>query len=220
MNEVDIFKHCINEPLTIKDLDSLQLIEEEEGGKTQPEKRQQRRLVSLFYKVWSGFTKFVRSQIARSRPVFSPFVGRFYPRDNGTVAAFMPCVEFIDLGKFHFQENDYNLNPYAAEAKEKVSRVSSHSIASVVGTSQDTVNSILREIFTRYVILRPHRVVPPRQEGRHHASQHEGRRPLRPRKQTQIRVILNSLIYSLGRDRTEDAAFLALVVVQIPGCQM
>ena len=40
MNEVDIFKHCINEPLTIKDMDSLQLIEEDEGGKSHPEKRQ------------------------------------------------------------------------------------------------------------------------------------------------------------------------------------
>ena len=155
MNEVDIFKHCISEPLTIKDLDSLHLIEDDDGGKSHPEKRQQRRLVSLFYKVWSGFTKFVRSQIARNKPVFSPFVGRFYPRDNGAVAAFMPCVEFIDLGKFHFQENEWNLNPYSTEAKEKVTRVSSHSIASVVGTSQDSVNSILREIFTRFVICTP-----------------------------------------------------------------
>ena len=82
-------------------------------------------------------------------------MGRFYPRDNGAVAAFMPCVEFIDLGKFHFQENEWNLNPYSTEAKEKVTRVSSHSIASVVGTSQDSVNSILREIFTRFVICTP-----------------------------------------------------------------
>ena len=51
-------------------------------------------LVKLFYKVWSGFTKFIRSQVLQNRCAYSPFIGKFLQleqADGRPKFAFIPC---------------------------------------------------------------------------------------------------------------------------------
>jgi hypothetical protein len=53
--EIEVFKACIVQPLTIK---SWTKMIEEAGG---PSAEKDKTILKIFYKIWSGFTKFIRS---------------------------------------------------------------------------------------------------------------------------------------------------------------
>lgn len=58
--------------------------------------------------------------------------------DGTEKVAFIPASEFLDLGRFTYQEDSFNLNPLF-NVDSAVIKVSMTSIASVVGHSPDTV---------------------------------------------------------------------------------
>lgn len=76
----------------------------------------------LYYKVWSGLTKFIRSQVTQQRCVYFSLLGSFTTlaaingssteKDKETFV-YIPDVAFLDKGKFKYSDDDYNKNPYA-----------------------------------------------------------------------------------------------------------
>lgn len=69
--------------------------------------------LKLFYKVWSGFSKYIRSQCRQGRVFSCPFIGKFGPRkDNSEECYFIPSLDFIESANFKYEENDFNLSPF------------------------------------------------------------------------------------------------------------
>jgi hypothetical protein len=70
-----------------------------------------RKYIRFYYKVWSGFTKFIRGQIRQGKAVYSSYFGCFIPMDlldgyQGTnTVAFLPASDFIKKGKFVYNED-------------------------------------------------------------------------------------------------------------------
>ena len=57
--------------------------------------------MKLFYKVWSGLTKYIKSQCSKGRCVDFPYVGRFMKRINAEDKYFIvPHIDFLDSGRF------------------------------------------------------------------------------------------------------------------------
>ena len=76
-------------------------------------------------KVWSGFTKFIRSQTTQGKAVDTGILGIFYMDnkmqnkgvDSEVVVEFgkfyfQPTVKFLDEAEIILHENEINLNPY------------------------------------------------------------------------------------------------------------
>lgn len=67
-------------------------------------------MLKSLYKVWSGFTKFIKSQVMQDRCVDVSFLGKFFK--NKDRFTFIPSIEFIDAGGFIFREDDANISPF------------------------------------------------------------------------------------------------------------
>ena len=135
--------------------------------------------MKVYYKVWSGLTKFIRSQCEKGRCVDFPLVGRFMKRIiSGTESGedkyfFVPQIDFVESGKYSFPENDFNISPLSKLLPVSINRlkytesnlmiilqnlpsaipVSASAIASVTDVNRDTVMSILKEIFVKFVSI-------------------------------------------------------------------
>ncbi len=70
--------------------------------------------MKAYYKVWSGLTKYVKSQCLKGRCVDFPLIGKFMKRLNDEQKYFfIPHIDLLDSGKFQFSENDYNVSPFS-----------------------------------------------------------------------------------------------------------
>ncbi|CAI2358738.1 unnamed protein product [Moneuplotes crassus] len=112
----------------------------------------------LHRKVWSGFTKYIRSQCDKKQKYFScPFIGKFGPvpdQDSETKRyRFVPSVDFIESASFKYEENDYNLSPFVDLKSEKVVVMSPSSIAQVCDTTKTKVIEVLKAIFATIIEL-------------------------------------------------------------------
>lgn len=69
--------------------------------------------MKLFYKVWSGLTKYLKSQCDKGRCVDFPLVGRFIKKNysDREICCFIPHLDFVESGRFKFAENEYNVSP-------------------------------------------------------------------------------------------------------------
>lgn len=69
--------------------------------------------LKLFYKVWSGFTKYIRSQCKQGRVFSCPFIGKFaQSKNNSDEFCFAPSLDFIESANFKYEEDEYNLSPF------------------------------------------------------------------------------------------------------------
>ena len=71
-----------------------------------------RQALKVFNKVWSGLSKYLQAQVqGKSRCVDFPLVGRFFPQQQR--CAFIPHIDFVESGRFHFPENESNISPFS-----------------------------------------------------------------------------------------------------------
>ena len=106
--EVEVLRAALAEPITCADIpSSLQSTTEGE------EKMTSKAAFKLMYKIWSGFTKFIRSQVRQGRCVSTPRFGCFVPHSNDEegLACFIPEQDFLEMGGFAYKEDEFNLNP-------------------------------------------------------------------------------------------------------------
>ena len=109
-------------------------------------------------KVWSGFTKFIRSQGLQGKAVDTGIFGIFYMdsgNKNSTVSSeisakldnfyYQPTLKFLDETEMSLHENEYNINPYN-EISQRIIRMNITGIASVCNCKSDTVNHVLCEL--------------------------------------------------------------------------
>jgi len=93
-------------------------------------------ILKLYYKAWSGLTKFIRSQVKQNRLVYFPIVGSFAKicildaNSQSEEIVFIPDLKFLDKEKLSFSDNKTNKNPYAENKASKI-KVSPSSIAQV-----------------------------------------------------------------------------------------
>jgi hypothetical protein len=107
--------------------------------------------------VWSGFTKFIRSQTRQQRCVYFSLLGSFttiahleqtnIPSDAEKFC-FIPDIKFLDNGKFKHHSDECNINPYA-DSKLKKINVSPTSIAHVCSTTSEVVTFVLKDIIAQ-----------------------------------------------------------------------
>lgn len=71
--------------------------------------------MKMYYKVWSGLTKFILSQVhGKNRCVDFPLVGKFMKRNNAeSKAIFIPHLDFLESGRFRFSDNESNIGPFS-----------------------------------------------------------------------------------------------------------
>jgi hypothetical protein len=70
--------------------------------------------MKVYLKVWSGLTKYIKSQCSKGRCIDFPLVGRFMKRINeDDKHFFIPHIDFVESGKFQFVENDFNISPFS-----------------------------------------------------------------------------------------------------------
>lgn len=88
MTEIDLLKQVVH-----KHLKTITLSSEEE------KKIQTRDQFRSAYRVWSGFVKFIRSQVQlKHRMVDTKLIGWFYQQDNSV--KYLPSEEFYEAAKF------------------------------------------------------------------------------------------------------------------------
>lgn len=118
-------------------------------------------MLKLYYKVWSGLTKFIRSQVKQQRCVHFSLLGSFSSvakmEGNNSQAGqdtwcYTPDVNFLDRGNFKFSDDEHNNNPYSDSKMNRV-QVSPSSIASVCGTTTEVVSYILKDIVSKALLL-------------------------------------------------------------------
>ena len=87
--------------------------------------------LKIFYKVWSGYTKFIKNQIDKERVVECPLIGTFIPAKvlkqsqlnpedayeddskHDDKIYYIPNVDFMENLKLIYNEDNVcNLNPY------------------------------------------------------------------------------------------------------------
>jgi hypothetical protein len=116
MNELDLIKASVRDPASVADFSQLTFVDDKLAGNGQIRIEEQvmndnRKLIRFFYKVWSGFTKFIRGQLRQGKAVYSPLFGCFIPMDlldghRGTnTIAYLPASDFIKHGKFIYTED-------------------------------------------------------------------------------------------------------------------
>lgn len=154
--ELDVFKICLGNKSTIQKL-SKDILKCEDYKSKQSLKE----WLKLYYKVWSGLTKFIRSQCSQNRWVHFSLVGSFSSVSNlennkdeskQNVYWFIPDVSFLDKGNYKFQEDQCNKNPYSEIKIAKVN-VSPSSIANVCSTTPEAVSYILKDIVSKSIKL-------------------------------------------------------------------
>lgn len=127
LNDLDVFKECAKAPKYIYFLEHPQI-------------------VKILYKVWSGYTKFIRSQITQGRSVMSPELGRFIVRDG--IVKFIPSSRFLDLNRLVYSSS---VEAKDHKDKSKDQHVSYSAIAHVCGQDRTLVYNAIKEILHRAV---------------------------------------------------------------------
>lgn len=151
---MEIMKKAVSNPVYSKTLaDDL-----EKENTLVPGKKQ---ALKLFYKVWSGFTKYIKSQWKQKRVFSWPFIGKFWTaKDSDSQFAFVPSLEFIESGNFKYEENEFNLSPFKDFSDDKIVQMSATSIAQVWGTTKARVLNVLKDIFLRFIESAKHSEMP------------------------------------------------------------
>ncbi len=126
LSETDVFRLCVKNPVLLQQNDLLQIDENGEEHvkplkpKDQDEagKEARRELLRLFYKVWSGYSKYIRSQLGKGRPIDSLYfgkLGRLAEAEDDTLFSYIPTLEFIEANSLIYDESDkYNLSPFTS----------------------------------------------------------------------------------------------------------
>ena len=119
-------------------------------------------MLKILMKIWSGVTKFIKSQTTQGKKVDTGYFGTFYMVEN-IENADMKSDMSMDLRKFYYQpstkfldehgisliENEYNINPYQSLGK-KIVKLHIQGIAYVCSCSPDLVTYLLSE-FTKLI---------------------------------------------------------------------
>jgi hypothetical protein len=155
-SELDVFKKCIGSKTTVtklgRDILKLENYKSKAGSKA---------ILKLYYKVWSGLTKFLRSQCSQQRCVYFSLLGSFCSKshfdgtkgeEDGQVYVYIPDNKFLGNGDFKYSDDSHNKNPYSDTKIAKIN-VSPSSIAQVCETSSEAVSYVLKDIVTRSVSL-------------------------------------------------------------------
>ena len=154
--ELDVFKKWVTSKNTIDRL-GIRILALQDAKSKQCNKD----MLKLFYKVWSGLTKFIRSQVTQQRWVYFSLLGSFSSISNfeGTNTTndkedywFVPDIKFLDRGKFKFSDDRNNKNPYSDVKKAKIN-VSPSSIAQVCNTNSEAVSYILKDTIQKAISL-------------------------------------------------------------------
>ena len=69
----------------------------DKGNLNKDEKKER---MKVYYKVWSGLTKYIKSQCEKGRCVDFPLVGKFMKLLNSDTFLFVPHIDFLESGKF------------------------------------------------------------------------------------------------------------------------
>ena len=124
VNEVSLFKECASAAKYVYSLESSQI-------------------PRTLYKVWSGFTKFIRSQLSQGRSVNSTDFGRFLQGETGV--KFIPNEKFLQKGNLVYR-NQAEVTSQEVKDRAKDQHVSYSAIASACDISRDMVANALKEI--------------------------------------------------------------------------
>lgn len=126
---------------------------------------QQQTQIKLCMRIWSGYTKFIRSQCNKERVIDSIYFGSFFQKDTapsvvggveaadkpqnfgGTYALVTDCKKFSTFAEFKSVKNseNYQAVPAASAHKEQVS-VNLKAIAQVCNCSIDQISSFLARL--------------------------------------------------------------------------
>jgi hypothetical protein len=131
MNELAVFKACAPAPKYLYSLESSQV-------------------ARTLYKVWSGFTKFIRSQLSQGRSVNSTDFGRFIQTEG--VVKFIPNEKFLQKGNFVYK-NQADVRAQEVKDRSKDQHVSYSAIAYACEVDRDLVSSALKEITGKAIDL-------------------------------------------------------------------
>lgn len=169
LSETAIFKIWARSDDKLLELEGKNLLD---FKTTEESKIQQHKFILRIYsKVWSGFTKFIRSQSVQGRAVDTGMFGLVYmddsrdnyqncsdnPDDSGTFY-YQPSIKFWDETGVSLNENEYNVNPYTSLNKQVI-KMNIPGIASVCNWKIDTVSHVLEEFSKRiYGILKQNEV--------------------------------------------------------------
>lgn len=104
ITEIDVLKQCAREPVHSKEIPITNL-----ESLNSAEAHYKDRL-KVFYKVWSGFTKYIRSQVNQSRCVTCPFIGKFQPKEGENFKyIYTPSIEILESGEYRLTEDAHNV---------------------------------------------------------------------------------------------------------------
>lgn len=122
-------------------------------------------MLKLYLKIWSGFTKFIRSQTAQGKTIDSLHFGNFRMKqkpgaekvDPELAAEFgtffyQPSIKFLDEAQISLHENEVNLNPYSEELTNTV-KINIVSLANSCKCKVETVTHVLCEFAKRFYLL-------------------------------------------------------------------
>ncbi|CDW91113.1 UNKNOWN [Stylonychia lemnae] len=127
LGEKHLIKLCVLSPKYTKDF-IAQLHSQHSIAVQNPENKNElnKETMKQFYKVWSGLTKYLKSQCDKSRCVDFPLVGRFLKKNinDREITIFVPHIDFVESGRFKFLENDSNVSPLNKQVQIEVSRQS------------------------------------------------------------------------------------------------
>ena len=114
-------------------------------------------IIKTYLKVWSGFTKFIRSQTAQGKVVDTGILGLFYMDAvtknmivNSEISVdfnnfyYQPTIRMLDETEIILHENEFNISPYN-ELTQQVIKMNISGIASVWHCRSETVNHVLHE---------------------------------------------------------------------------
>jgi hypothetical protein len=90
----------------------------------------------VLYKVWSAYTKFIRSLLSNNKTAVTVEFGKFVPTAQG--ACFVPCAQLISAGRYSYTE--------ALPVKSKEQHISYSSISIACGYPKDVCMNSIREI--------------------------------------------------------------------------
>eukprot|EP00347_Sterkiella_histriomuscorum_P003736 403363144 len=144
LNEIDVLKQVVN-----KHVKSMALNDNSDKKElTRDEFRN-------CYRVWSGFVKFIKSQVQnKHRMVDTKYIGWFYESEGKTIE-YLPTKEYYEAGKFKnnnipdFTQNFELVKQYAE--KNNLSTMNEQAIALVCNTSAQQVQKILTNFFATLI---------------------------------------------------------------------
>lgn len=105
---------------------------------------EKKEMLKMYAKVWSGFTKFIKSQALQGKIVDTFIMGSFKVDSDSqnaditseisadqTKFIYQPSTKFLDELNASVFENDYNINPYHALEKSAIVKLYTQGIAHV-----------------------------------------------------------------------------------------